>query len=90
MREIIKDKIPLWLISAILVFPFIFIIGFIIYISGGNFFYFMILPSIIFEEVLERYVYDFSNNQLANLGFVIFFWFIIGAVVGFIIDKITS
>ncbi|MBU1103788.1 MAG: hypothetical protein KJ600_04500 [Nanoarchaeota archaeon] len=50
----------------------------IIGLFGRNYLGWMILPSIIFEEVFERCCYAFSNNRVGNFAFVILFWFVVG------------
>ncbi len=84
-------KIPGWLKYGILIFP-ILIISFLILslITSINPLSWMIIPAIIFEEVFESCCYPFSNNYIANLAFLIVFWFAIGSLLGMAIEKIKK
>ena len=85
-------KVHTWVISGLAIFPVLIVLGGIFYVmSAGkvNFFFWMIIPSIIFEETLESCFYELSNNTFLNLIFVIIFWFSIGAVTEIISKKGT-
>jgi len=89
----ILSRLPSWLISALIIVPIVALIGIILYaISAGqiNFLFWIILPSILFEQLFETSFYAFSNSYLANLVFVILFWTSIGALVGWITAMIRD
>jgi len=86
-------KLPNWLLSGIFIFPVIFILGFIFFtftFGKFNILYWLIIPSVIFEELFETCCYTLSNNQIVNLFFALFFWFIIGGALGWITGKIKK
>lgn len=86
-------KLPTWLMSALIIIPVVAMIGVALFlISAGqiNILFWIILPSILFEQLFETSLYAFSNSQLANLVFVLLFWSFIGASVGWIISRIRS
>jgi hypothetical protein len=83
-------KIPYWLLSGLMIFPILFVLGGILYlVSFGkiNFLFWMIIPSIIFEEILEENFYNLSNNLLLNILFIFLFWFAVATAVGFVLKK---
>lgn len=77
-------NIPNWLLSGIVIFPMLIILGIGAYITLGKFNILsrLITPSVIFEELFETCCYTFFNNQIANLLFALVFWFIIGVTIG--------
>jgi hypothetical protein len=86
-------KLPSWIISAIIIVPIVALMGIVMYaLSAGqvNFLFWIILPSILFEQLFETSFYAFSNSYLANLLFVVLFWTSIGALVGWITNKIRD
>lgn len=86
------NKIPQWFIWGISIFPLLLILGPILnIISFGkiNFLFWMIIPSIIFEELTERNFYNLSNNTILNLIFILIFWFTIDSFLG-ILFQITK
>jgi len=86
-------KLPTWLISALIIIPIVALIGVALFlISAGqiNMLFWIILPSILFEQLFETSFYAFSNSQIANLAFVLLFWSFIGASGGLIISKIRD
>lgn len=89
----ILSRLPSWLISALITVPIVTLIGIILYaVSAGqiNFLFWIILPSILFEQLFETNLYAFSNSYIANLVFVILFWTSIGALVGWITSMIRD
>ncbi len=52
-------------------------------------FYFawLVLPSIIFEELFEGCCYDFSNNLVFNLLFALLFWIVIAVILGSVLKR---
>lgn len=89
----VLSKLPTWFISAVIILPVVALIGIALnIISAGqiNFLFWIILPSILFEQVFETRFYAFSNSPLANLLFVFLFWFSTGALVGWLIARIRD
>lgn len=88
-----KPKVPFWAITGIIIFPAIIIfgpiLGFIVQESAAYFFW-LIVPSVIFEELLEKCCPFLADSQIANLVFALIFWFIIGSAVGFIFEKLKT
>jgi hypothetical protein len=82
-------EIPELIKYGIFMFPVIIIISLLIGIfsivfnHGPGFFLWLVIPSIIFEEIFESWAYDFSNNIIANFSFAVLFWFFIGALGGY-------
>jgi hypothetical protein len=73
-------KLPIWLLSGIVIFPVLIILGAVLFvITLGRFsaLAWLILPAIIFEESFEGCCYVASNNQWLNLLFALIFWFVI-------------
>jgi hypothetical protein len=86
-------KLPYWVLSGIIIFPVLMILGvifFTITLGEFNILFWLIIPSIIFEELFETSYYAFSNSQVANLLFALIFWFIIGGTLGWITGKIKK
>jgi len=86
-------KIPYWILSGIITILIIIIVGIILsLITFGkfNYLFWLILPSILFEELFETCCYTFSNSQIANLIFALGFWFVIGSLVGLIVLEIKN
>ena len=89
----VMSKLPSWIISAIIIVPIVAFLGIVMYtLSAGqvNFLFWIILPSILFEQLFETSFYAFSNSYLANFLFVLLFWTSIGALVGWITNKIRD
>ncbi len=87
------QKLPNPLLFGIIVFPVIIILNIILFIltlGKINILFWLIIPSIIFEELFEKKYYVFSDNQIANIVFVLIFWFIVGASLGWIAKQITN
>ena len=76
---------PNWLTSGILIIPAVAVLGIVFWaVSLGAFnpLFWLILPSIMFEQLFEAHFRAFSDSQLANLVFAFLFWFVIGAGTG--------
>ena len=89
----ILRKLPTWFISAVIILPVVALIGIAlnIIITGQiNLLFWIILPSILFEQLFETSFYAFSNSQLANLLFVLLFWSTLGALTGLIVTKLRD
>jgi hypothetical protein len=90
MNSIIR-KIPLWTISGIAIFPVLIITGLIINIITGytrRFFFWIIVPSIFFEQTFESCCPAIADSLILNILFVFLSWFFIGASVGFLIGVL--
>ncbi len=86
----IKRKFSVWFLSGICIFPVLITSGIALnLITQGkvNLLFWMIKPSIIFEELLETHYAGFSDSKIANLVFILIFWFTIGALSGWIVKK---
>lgn len=87
------QKTPTWILSGIMIFPVIIILGLILWVitwGAFNALFWLIIPSIIFEELFETCCYVFSNSQIANLIFALIFWFVIGGLTGCGVSKIKK
>lgn len=87
------NKTPNWLLSGVIIFPVLIFFGIILYLlSSGNIslLFWLIIPSIFFEEMLETCCYTLSNNYALNLLFAMLFWFATGTAVGWTTDKIKK
>ena len=92
-----KLRFPYWAHTGIMIFPLVAVLSLILnWMFGTGSLLWVIIPSIIFEQVFEKCCSSFSNNQLINSLFVLVFWFGVGALIGKIgifkrtILKITS
>ena len=86
-------KLPGWFISGVIIFPVLAISGIalnLISLGKIKFLFWMILPSIIFEELFENSFVLFSDSQFTNLVFIIIFWFSIAAITGWITSKLKG
>ena len=87
------SQLPLWLVTGTLVFPILTVIGVIVAAfcsSDVNPLFSLILPSIVFEELLEDSFAVISDSYVLNFLFAILFWFGIGCFVGFCVERIKS
>jgi ABC-type transporter Mla maintaining outer membrane lipid asymmetry permease subunit MlaE len=88
----IKD-LSYWLISGVVIFPVLIVLGlFFGLASGGKIsaLYWMVIPSIIFEETFETCCQTFSDNLIFNLLFIGIFWFGIGSLTGWLTEKLKN
>jgi len=86
-------KLPNWLISGIMVFPVLIVLGIILFVlSFGKIsvLIWLIIPSIFFEEIFETCCYTFSNSYIMNLLFALIFWFAIGSTLGWVTERIKK
>ena len=86
-------KLPNWILSGIIIFPTLIVLGIIFFaLTFGKFniLFWLIIPSVIFEELFKACCYAFSNSQIANLLFALILWFIIGATVGWVSGKLKN
>lgn len=75
-------KMPEWLLFGILIFPVVIIISLIVGLFTKDYFLWLTIPAIVFEQMFERCCTAFSNSQVANIIFAILIWFVIGAALG--------
>jgi len=78
-------RVPEWLVSGALIFPVVAAVSILAgVITDGrvSYLFWLVLPSIVFEEALETWAYAASNSIVANLTFAVAFWFAIGACLG--------
>ena len=74
-----------WLASGILIIPAVAVLGIVLWavtLGAFNPLFWLILPSIMFEQLIEGYSQSLSDSQLANLTFTLAFWFTVGAGTG--------
>ncbi|MFH1767384.1 MAG: hypothetical protein ABH826_04865 [Patescibacteria group bacterium] len=86
-------KLPSWILSGLAIFPVLIVLGIVLFaLTVGKFsiLFWLIIPSIIFEELFETCCYVFSDSQVVNLFFALLFWFIIGAAVGWVSEKLQN
>lgn len=86
-------KLPTWFLQGIFIFPFLILISvvfFFLTFGEFNILFWLVVPSIIFEEIFEGCCYTFSNNYLANLIFALIFWFVIGVLIGRFSRKLNK
>jgi hypothetical protein len=86
-------KLPSWLISGVIIFSVLIVLGVILFIftfGKISVLFWLIIPSIFFEEIFETCCYAFSNSYVFNFLFALFFWFTIGAVLGWTTDRIKK
>lgn len=86
-------SLPYWLLSGVMIFPILVVSGLLFgFITGGkiSFLYWMVIPSIIFEETFETCCRTFSDNMIFNVLFVGIFWFGIGSLTGLLVEKIKK
>jgi hypothetical protein len=83
--------LPYWLISGVIIFPILIVLGLLFGLASGgrvNVFYWMIIPSIIFEETFEVCCWTFSDNLIFNILFIGIFWFGIGSLTGLLAERL--
>ena len=86
-------KFPDWILSGIIIFPVLIVLGIILFVltlGKINILFWLVIPSVAFEQIFETFCYKSSNRTLANLLFAFFFWFIIGATEGWISGKLKK
>jgi hypothetical protein len=86
-------NLPDWLVSGVSIFPILIVSGLLFgFVSGGKIsaLYWMVIPSIIFEEIFETCCRAFSDNMISNVLFVGIFWFGIGSLAGLLTERIKE
>jgi hypothetical protein len=83
-------KLPYFVKTGIIIFPIVIILSIVIALMNlslglkTSFLLWMVMPSIIFEQIFETCCYAFSNNKFFNFLFILVFWFVIGALIGIV------
>jgi hypothetical protein len=89
--KVMKIKaLPFWLISGVMIFPVLIVLGLLFGLcSEGriNTLFWLVIPSIIFEETFEICCQTFSDSMIFNLLFIGIFWFGIGSLTGWLTEK---
>ncbi len=83
-------SLPYWLVSGVVIFPILIVLGLFFGLASGgkiNAFYWMIIPSIIFEQTFEACCRTFSDNLIFNTLFIGIFWFGIGSLTGLLTER---
>jgi hypothetical protein len=86
-------SLPYWLISGVMIFPILIILGLLFCLTTGgkiNALYWLVIPSIIFEETFETCCRTFSDNLVFNILFIGIFWFGIGCLTGLLAEKLKD
>jgi hypothetical protein len=86
-------KLPYWLISGVVIFPILIVLGLFFGLASGgkiNVLFWAVIPSIIFEETFETCCRTFSDNMISNVLFVGIFWFGVGSLTGLLADRIKE
>ncbi|HUV42720.1 MAG TPA: hypothetical protein VMY36_02320 [Patescibacteria group bacterium] len=86
-------NLPYWLVSGVMIFPVLIVLGLLFgLITGGkiSILFWMVIPSIIFEEIFETCCRAFSDNFIFNVLFVGIFWFGIGSLTGLLAERIKK
>jgi len=77
--------LPSWVVSGIAIFPVLMVVGLLVGVATAGrigVLFWLVVPSIVFEEALEASLTALSDDLLANALFALAFWFAIGAGVG--------
>jgi hypothetical protein len=85
--------LPSWLASGVSIFPILIVSGLLFgIVSGGKIsaLYWVVIPSIIFEEIFETCCRTFSDNMISNVLFVGIFWFGIGSLTDLLTVRIKK
>jgi hypothetical protein len=86
-------SLPNWLVFGVAIFPILIVSGLLFgFISGGKIsaLYWMVIPSIIFEETFETCCRAFSDNLIFNVLFIGMFWFGTGSLTGLLAERIKK
>lgn len=84
-------QLPLWVRTGVMIFPPLILAGLVLQVvapASNCLLFWMIIPSIVFEEALEQHFYAASNSQALNLLFIVAFWFAVGALAGLSAGKL--
>jgi len=80
-------KLSDYLTYGFVIFPIITVYGLLMnYFSDGkiNYLFWAVIPSFIYEKILEPLSFILSKNLYLNSLFVILFWFITGLVIALV------
>jgi len=76
---------PDWLVSGVSILPAVAVLGLVlsaITLGGINPLFWLVLPAIMFETLVETRFPVLADSYAANLIFALGFWFAIGAATG--------
>jgi len=80
----LKDS-PDWLVSGVAIVPAVAVVGLLLFaitLGGFNPLFWLVLPAIMFETLVEARFPVLADSYAANLIFALGFWFAIGAATG--------
>lgn len=86
-------NLPHWLVSGIAIFPILIVLGLLFGLASGgkiSVLFWMVIPSIIFEETFETCCRIFSDNLIFNVIFIGIFWFVIGSLTSLLSERIKK
>ncbi len=72
---------------GLIVFPVLVVLGAVLhFVSNGdvNALFWMVIPSVVFEELFESCCFEFSNCFIFNSLFVFLFWYFTGILISWI------
>ena len=84
-------KLPIYLLFGVMIFPILIVLGVVLWLitwGGFNMLFWLIIPSVIFEELFETCCYFVADSQILNLVFALIFWFVIGVALSLIGKKL--
>lgn len=76
---------PDWLVSGVAIVPVVAVLGLVLFaltLGGFNPLFWLVLPAIMFETLVEVRFPALADSYAANLIFAFLFWFAIGAATG--------
>ena len=76
---------PDWLVSGFTIVPAVAVICLVLFtvtLGGINPLFWLVLPAILFETLVEARFPVLADSYAANLAFALLFWFAIGAATG--------
>ena len=80
-------NVPNWLASGLLILPVVAVLGILLWaITLGAFspLFWLILPAILFETLVETSFRAMSDSRALNFLFAVLFWFVVGAGTGWL------
>lgn len=86
-------SLPGWLLSGALIIPVVAVFSVVVgLVTSGriSYLFWLVVPSIVFEEAVEGWGYALSNSMLANFVFALVFWFVIGATVYLLQQRVAK
>ncbi len=83
--------LPCYLAGGLLVFPLLLAAGALLALFSDwerAFFFWAVIPGVIFEQATEGWSRALSDQPAANLAFLLLFWFTLGALAGIVADRV--